>query len=93
MLFRLLWWFDALIAAVVLYFFFAGLADGSVSSFNAGIWAMLLLGVGGVMLGSRALRAAGHHKAATSLVLLLAVPGAFAVLFMVVVLISGPSWN
>src|SRR5215217_3048043 len=36
MAFWLLWGFDALIAAVVLYFFFAGLADGSVSSFNAG---------------------------------------------------------
>jgi hypothetical protein len=35
--FRLLWGFDALIALVVLCFFFVGLADGSVSSFNRGL--------------------------------------------------------
>jgi hypothetical protein len=29
---------DVLIAAVILYFFPAGLADGSVSSWNADIW-------------------------------------------------------
>jgi len=33
-LFRLLWGFDALIAAIFVGFFFWGLADGTVSSFN-----------------------------------------------------------
>ena len=33
--------------------FFAGLADGSVSSFNAGLWAAILLAPAGVMGRSR----------------------------------------
>ena len=93
MLFRVLWWFDGLIAGIVLYFFLVGLADGSVSSFNAGLWAMILLGVGAVMVGSKALQAAGHHKAAILVTLLLAVPGALAALFMALVLLTNPRWN
>lgn len=93
MLFRVLWWFDALIAAVIGYFFLVGLADGSVSSFNAGLWTMILLGVAAVIVGSKALQSAGHHKAAIAVTLLLAVPGAIAVLFMAVVLLTNPRWN
>jgi hypothetical protein len=93
MLFRVLWWFDALITAVVLYFFAVGLGDGSVSSFNAGLWAMILLGLATVMVGSRALHVAGHHKTAIGLSLVMAVPGALAVLFLVIVLTTNPRWN
>jgi hypothetical protein len=38
MKFWMLWGWDALIASVFVYFFLVGLADGSVSSFNAGLW-------------------------------------------------------
>ena len=93
MLFRVLWWFDALIAGIVIYFFLVGLADGSVSSFNAGIWTALLLGVAGVMIGSRALRAGGQHKLALLVLLLLAVPGMLAALFLLLVLTTNPRWN
>lgn len=93
MLFRVLWWFDALIAAVVVYFFFAGLADGSVSSFNAGLWAAILLVVGAVVIGSRVLGAAGHVRLAITLLLVLAVPGMLAALFFIVVFTTNPRWN
>ena len=93
MLFRVLWWFDALIAGIVIYFFVAGLADGTVSSFNAGIWTALLLGVTAVMIGSRALRAGGQHKLALLVLLLLAVPGMLAALFLLLVLTTNPRWN
>jgi hypothetical protein len=80
MLFRVLWWFDLLVAGVVSYFFLVGLTDGSVSSFNAG-------------LGSKALHAAGKAKLGVLLLLVLAVPGALAALFLILVLTTNPRWN
>lgn len=93
MLFRVLWWFDALVAAVVICFFLIGLADGSVSSFNAGLWTVILLVLAAVLFGSRALRAAGHARTATGLLMVLAIPGVVAVLFMVLLLTTNPRWN
>jgi hypothetical protein len=93
MLFRVLWWFDLLVAGVVTYFFLVGLTDGSVSSFNAGLWAIILLGLAAVLLGSKALHAAGKAKLGILLLLVLAVPGALAALFLILVLTTNPRWN
>ena len=93
MLFRVLWWFDAVVAAIVIYFFFSGLAHNTISSSNAGLWAIILLCVATVLLGSRALRAAGQAKLSILLLLLLAVPGLLAALFLVLVLTTNPRWN
>ena len=93
MLFRVLWWFDALVAAIVIYFFFAGLAAGTVSSFNGGLWAIILLGVATVLIGSKALRMAGKVRLSIALLLCLAVPGFLAALFLVLVLTTNPRWN
>lgn len=93
LLFRVLWWFDALIAGVAIYFFLVGLADGSVSSFNAGLWTVILLSLAAVLLGSRALRSAGQSKPAIALLLLLALPGILAALFFILVLVTNPRWN
>jgi len=93
MIYRVLWWFDALIAAVFLYFFFIGLADGSVSSFNMGLWLFTLAALAAVLAGSHALKASAHPKAAVSLLLVLAIPGAIGVLFMLVVLTTQTRWN
>jgi hypothetical protein len=54
-MYRVLWWFDAVIAAIFVGFFFVGLADGSVSSFNMTLW-VCILGAGRNLYGSRALR-------------------------------------
>jgi hypothetical protein len=91
--FWLPWGVDAVIASVALWFFIAGLADGSVSSFNAGIWAVLLVGLAVVLGGSLWLRAAGRRGLALALALVLAVPGALAALFVLVLLIAQPRWN
>lgn len=46
------WAIDALIAALAVFFFPWGLADGSVSTFNIGLWMLLLvLAVPGVLVG------------------------------------------
>ena len=91
--FWLLWGFDALIALVILYFFFVGLADGSVSSFNMGSWLLLLLAVGGVLLGSYWLRSAGYSRPAYGVLLILALPGFLCLLFFLAVLIIHPRWQ
>jgi hypothetical protein len=91
--FWFLWGVDALTALVAVYFFFVGLADGSVSSFNIGIWSALLLGLGGVVFGSLALRSAGRDAWARALVTALAVPALGIGLFFAVLLLAHPRWN
>jgi hypothetical protein len=93
MKFRFLWGADALIAAVILYFFFLGLTDGSVSMFNIGLWLAILAALAGVLGGSLWLRSAGRQRLATVVLLILAVPGILFALFFVVLLITNPRWN
>jgi hypothetical protein len=92
-LFWILWWFDALIAAVFVFFLFWGLADGSVSSFNIALWLAILAGLAGVLAGSRALKARGRAGPALGLVLILGIPGMLGVLFFLAIVILQPRWN
>jgi len=91
--FWFLWGVDALTALIAVYFFFVGLADGTVSSFNIGIWTVLLLGLGAVVLGSLALRAAGRERWARALAVALALPALGIGLFFAVLLVTQPRWN
>jgi len=90
---RILLGIDALAALVVVYFFVVGLNDGSVSSFNGGLWAGLLAGVAAVVGGGWALHAQGHRGAAVAVLLILAVPAVAAALFIALILITQPRWN
>jgi hypothetical protein len=91
--FWILWGFDTLIALVVLYFFFIGLADGSVSSFNMGLWLFILAAVAAILFGSLWLKSHGRLGFAKGVLSILAVPGLLYLLFLLVVLISKPRWN
>jgi hypothetical protein len=93
MAFWIAWGIDALIALVFVYFFFVGLADGSVSSFNIGLWSAILLGLGALVGGGLALRASGRARLATALLLVLAVPGALAALLLLVAVVARPNWH
>jgi hypothetical protein len=73
--FWILWAIDAIIALVVLYFFFVGLADGSVSSFNMGIWVIMMLAVAGILFGGFMLMKYQYLFAAKLVLSILAVPG------------------
>jgi hypothetical protein len=91
--FWLLWSFDALTAAVLVFFFLWGLADGSVSSFNIVLWLGILATAAAVVVGSLALRNAGQNALAVIMVAVFAFPGLMFALFMLAVLILQPRWN
>jgi hypothetical protein len=80
-------------SAIALFFFLAGLADGSVSSFNMGIWIALLAALAVLLLGSLWLKAIGRPGLGTMLLLVLAVPTALYALFLLVAITSGSKWN
>ncbi len=84
---------DALVAAIFVYFFFVGLGDGSVSSFNGALWLGILTGLAAVLGGSFFLKRAGQNVLALCLLGLLAIPALLAALFFAVILISNPRWN
>lgn len=83
----------AAVAAIVVVFFFIGLADGSVSSFNAELWVGLLASVSAVLACGWRLNASGRRKAAVAVLALLAAPGLLYGLFLLLVVTSGARWN
>ncbi|MFN8354074.1 MAG: osmoprotectant transporter permease [Spirosomataceae bacterium] len=91
--FWVLWGFDALVSLVFLYYFLIGVADGSVSSFNIGIWLLLLAIITAILLGSMWLKNHQHLFAAKGVLCIMAIPGAIAALFLLIMLISNPRWN
>lgn len=91
--FWILWGFVAIIALVVLYFFFIGLADGSVSASNMGLWMAMLSVVAAVLLGSLWLKSQERLGLAKGVLCILAVPGFLYLLFLLLVIIGKPRWN
>jgi hypothetical protein len=93
LLFRLLLGFNAVCAAVLLYFFFWGLSDGTVSSFNIGSW-LAILAVAAALFGAALfLNAQGHSVFANFVLLALALPGFLYGLFILLVIIAQPNWR
>jgi hypothetical protein len=84
---------DLLIAAIVVFFFFWGLSDGTVSSFNISLWLTILVGLAAILAGGYMLRSAGRTALANAVLLVLVIPGALYALFLVVVVMSGARWN
>lgn len=87
------WVIDAVIAAIAVFFFIVGLSDGSVSSFNIGLWGFILFALAVLVGGSLTLKRRGRQGVAIALLWILAVPGLLSVLFLLVVLLSSPRWN
>jgi hypothetical protein len=84
----------ALLAAAILGFFFlAGLADGSVSSFNIGSWAVVLGGVAAAIVGGIVLRRAGRPRLGDAVLAVVAVPVALYLLFFLALILMEPRWN
>jgi hypothetical protein len=91
--FWILWGIDAVLSLIVLYFFFVGLVDGSVSSFNMGLWLLILLGVGAVMLGSLWLKSNQYLIVSKIVLSIMALPGVLYGLFILILLLTNPRWN
>ena len=79
--FWFLWAIDAVIAAVVLYFFLSLAGHGRIASFNILPWLIILAILAAVVGGSVWLRSTGQRALAIALLLLLAIPGTLYVLF------------
>ena len=84
---------SALTTVVAVTFFVIGVGDGSVSSFNLALWLGLLSAMGLSLWGGHALRARGRSSLAIAALAVTAVPGVFAALFILLVLITQPHWN
>ena len=92
-LFWYLYGIDAVIALIAAYFFFAGLSDGSVSSFNILLWLAILGGLAAILGGGLQLKSSGHRGLATGVLLILAIPGLLFGMFLLAAIILQPRWN
>ena len=84
---------DAGALFLALYFFFAGVKDGSVSSFNIALWLALLAGMTAVVGSGYALKARGRTSAGAAVLAILAAPAILGGLFFLSILIAQPRWN
>lgn len=82
-----------LVAAVVAAFFLIGIADGTVSSFNIGLWLAVISSVGVILVLGHHLHARGRSIAAAAVCALLAVPGVLYALFVLLAALLGARWN
>lgn len=93
LLYRVLMGLAAAGATVVVYLFITGLADGSVSSFNMGLWIGLLAAVAAVIGGGVVLRSKGRTGLASLVLAILAVPAALYGVLMLVLILAVDRWN
>ena len=91
--FWILWIFNALICLVPIYFFFAGIGDGTITSRNIGMWFLIMLVVAIVLGGPFLLKAANQLPLAKLLMIFAAIPGILVVLYFVIVFTSKPNWH
>lgn len=92
-LFYILYTIDVIVAVIAVYYFFIGLADGSVSSFNGGIWFALLAALAALLIGTFFLKSAGKIALANTLLAVLAVPAVLFAFFMLTVIVTKQKWN
>ena len=84
---------DALVAVTVLVFFFWGLADGTVSAFNIGLWMAVLSAIAAMFGGGIALWAYGQRLLASLILAVLAAPGVLYGFFVLLILVLEPDWK
>jgi len=92
-LFWILWSFSALMSLIPIYFFFVGLSDGSITSKNMGLWALILVIVAAVVMGTLWLKGTDHLGLAKIILILAAIPGIFVLLYFLIVITSKAKWN
>ena len=93
MLFRILVGVDALAALVILYFFVAGLGDGSVSAENGLLWLALIACPIAVIGAAFLLEAHGRRGSANLLLAVLAAPALLALLLLLLTIVVRPDFR
>ena len=89
MVFRFLLGIDIVAAAVVVYFFIVGLADRSISLYNADLWAGLLLSIAAIIAAGITLRRNERTVMAILVLGFLAAPTLLYGVFILTVILSG----
>ncbi len=84
---------DLLAALAILLFFFMGLMDGSVSSFNGLEWLFILMAVAGIMYGSIYFIRKGKKALAFLLLSLLAIPALLMAAFILFLFFGDVHWQ
>jgi len=84
---------DVIALLIAAYFFFVGIGDGSVSSFNITLWLVVLAGIIAILGLGYLLRTQGKTGMANGVLAILAVPAILAGLFVLSILIAQPRWN
>jgi len=84
---------DAIALLIAGYFFFIGIGDGSVSSFNITLWLGLLAGMVAIVGAGYRFHTNGQTRAAAGVLGILAIPTILAGLFVLSLLIAQPRWN
>lgn len=93
-LFWIVWTMVAIATLIAFYFFIVGLGDGSIGSFNMGIWMLLMIGLPLLLAGTYWLKNHHYIKLAIGLLIIPALPILGYFIFLLVVILSGPvRWN
>jgi hypothetical protein len=92
-LYRTLFACSLVTSLVAIVFFVIGIEDGSVSSFNLGLWCVLLAGVCASLWAGHAFFSKGKKGLAYAALAVTAVPGIVGALFILLILITQPRWN
>ena len=91
--FWILWIFNAVMALIPIYFFFIGLADGSVDGANMGIWVILLSVVALILGGTYWLKTKNQVLAAKVLLWITTVPCILVILYFAIAIFGNARWN
>jgi len=84
---------DALAAVTALYYFFIGIADGTVSSRTIGFW-LLVMGIfTAILLGSIWLKNQQYLGLSMATLLIIAIPALLYLLFILIASFGNQRWN
>jgi hypothetical protein len=91
--FEIIWSVDALASLVVLYFFFEGLGDGTVSRRNARLWMVVISAIACIMCGSILFKIHGWDIPAFALLLAMVLPAVCFVAYMLIAFCNKGPWH
>ena len=92
-LFKIVYGFDVIIAIVILYFFFTGIADGTVSQFNALLWLVISAVLAFVLFGSLWFNSHNYIVFSFATLLIIAIPALLFLLYFLIAIFGCGSWT